>query len=115
MRSKFSFFKRLAVAILSLLTVAFPAEAKISWPDPLNGNSLQTAAGGGLKYAISLVGVAALAMYVYAGFLWMIASGNSEQLKKARSILIWTTVGVGAVIFGYALIDFIVTTMQRVV
>lgn len=103
------------VAILTALLSAAPALAKISWPDPLNENALQTAAGGGLRYAISLVSVAAVAMYVYAGFLWMIASGDPERLGKARAILIWTTLGTATVIFGYALVYFLTTTLQSVV
>ncbi len=51
----------------------------------------------------AFIGSIALLLYVVAGFLWMTASGASEQVDKAKKILVWTTLGVLVMLFSYIL------------
>lgn len=56
---------------------------------------------------LSFVGVIFLILTIYAGYLWMTASGNEEQIKKAQNILRNSIVGLIIVLSAYAITAFI--------
>ncbi len=64
---------------------------------------LGTVVGTGIQVALSLVGMIFLVLMVYAGFLWMTARGDEEQVKKARNIIVGTLIGLVIVISAYAI------------
>lgn len=55
-----------------------------------------------------LTGAVAVIMAVYAGLRMVLSSGNPEQVKQARSILIAAIVGVIIVAVAWSLITFVV-------
>lgn len=71
--------------------------------------ALSQRVGGIIKVTLSFVGTMFLALTVYAGFLWMTASGNEDQVKKATSILTMATVGLIIVLAAYGVTSFIVS------
>ncbi len=60
---------------------------------------------------LSLVGVVFLALMVYGGVLWMMARGESEQLKKAKEIITTAITGLIIVIAAYAITYFIMESL----
>ncbi len=46
-------------------------------------------------------------MVVYAGFMYMESSGNSEKLKKAHALLTFSLIGFGIVIASYVIVKLI--------
>jgi len=72
-----------------------------------NANFLATKAGVIISVVLSLVGVIFLILMIYAGILWMTASGNEQQISKAKSLLINTIIGIIIVFSAYALTTFI--------
>jgi len=56
-----------------------------------------------VNFALPYLTLAAFIGYVVAGFLYVTAFGNDEQLQKAKKILIWATVGIILVILSYAI------------
>ncbi len=63
--------------------------------------------GGIISAALSLVGVIFLALMVYAGFLWMTARGESDQITKAKNIVVSSLIGLGVVLSAYAITAFV--------
>lgn len=51
----------------------------------------------------AFIGSIALLLYVVAGFMWMTAGGASEQVDKAKKIMVWTTLGVVVMLASYML------------
>ncbi|PIT86147.1 MAG: hypothetical protein COU33_04735, partial [Candidatus Magasanikbacteria bacterium CG10_big_fil_rev_8_21_14_0_10_43_6] len=93
---KFAFFA-FAFAMLGSLLSMSPALAVIDGNDPL-GLSSGRASGLGegdvrdtaasiINIGLTLLGTIALVFTVYAGFLWMTAGGNDDQIGKAKGIL----------------------------
>jgi len=72
-----------------------------------NEFTLSEMVGKIIKAALSLLGTVFFALTVYAGILWMTASGNTEQVEKATNILKTATVGLLIVLAGYGLTVFI--------
>lgn len=60
---------------------------------------------------IAFMGSIAIVLYIYGGFVWMSASGNAEKTSKARSILVWTTLGALAMGASYMVIR---TILERI-
>jgi uncharacterized membrane protein len=59
------------------------------------------------------IGSIVLVMYIFGGFLWMTASGNSEQVDKAKKILVWSSLGVVAMLASYVLVTFLFKTVLQ--
>lgn len=68
--------------------------------------------GRAVKTSMGIIGSIALVMFLYGGFLWMTAGGNSEHEKKARDIIIWSSLGVIVILASYALVSFIFGAFQ---
>ncbi len=64
-----------------------------------------------INFLTGIIGSIALLLYVVSGFMWMTAAGASEQVDKAKKIMVWTTLGVMVMLFSYiltkAVFDFI--------
>lgn len=56
---------------------------------------------------ISLIGVVAVLVFIYAGFLWMTASGNEEKIAKAKQTMIYAVIGIAAVFGSYTALNFV--------
>ena len=63
-------------------------------------------AGTAVKAFLSLLGVIFISLMVYAGHLWMTASGHEEQLTKAKVTLWRAIIGLIIVIGSYAIWAF---------
>jgi len=46
-------------------------------------------------------------LLIYAGFLWMAAGGNDEQLTKAKNIIKASVIGIVIILGGYSISRFI--------
>jgi amino acid transporter len=57
--------------------------------------------------ALQLIGVVFFILMLYAGFLWMTARGNSEQVEKARDMIIAAIIGLVIVTAAYAITDYL--------
>lgn len=69
--------------------------------------SLSASIGRVIKVALSLVGTIFFALTVYAGFLWMTASGNEEQVTKAKEILKMAVIGLTITLAAYSITSFV--------
>lgn len=70
---------------------------------------IKVALGSGVSVIMGILGSIALAMFVYAGFLWMV-SGTMDSVEKARSILVWSSMGMVIIFASYALVQLIFAT-----
>jgi hypothetical protein len=69
--------------------------------------SLSQTVGRIIKIALGMIGTIFLVLTVYAGFLWMTASGNEEQVKKATGILKMAVIGIVIVLASYSITYFV--------
>lgn len=59
-----------------------------------------------IKVALSLLGMIFFVLALYAGYLWMTAGGNEEQVTKAKTLLFQATIGVGIIFAAYSITSF---------
>ena len=54
-----------------------------------------------IQYLLSFLGVIFVVLVIYAGFLWMTASGDEEQITKAKDIMKSAVIGIIIVLASY--------------
>jgi predicted permease len=79
-----------------------------------NQSDLSSVFGSAINVALTLVGLIFLVLMVYAGYLWMTARGDSEQVGKARNIIITSIVGLVIVMSAYAITALITSRFAGV-
>jgi len=60
-----------------------------------------------INIILSLVGVFFLILIIYAGFMWMFARGNEEDVTKAKKTMISSFQGLIIIVIAYAITNFI--------
>lgn len=59
-----------------------------------------------INFILPYLTLAAFVGFVVAGFFYVTAYGNEEQVQKAKKILIWSVVGLILVIMSFAIVQF---------
>ncbi len=60
-----------------------------------------------IRVALGLIGIVMVVLMLYAGVLWMTASGNEDQIATAKNIMKNAAVGLGIVLVAYSIVLFV--------
>ncbi|MBN2884437.1 hypothetical protein JXE04_00750 [Patescibacteria group bacterium] len=63
------------------------------------------------KWILGIVGSLTLLMFIYGGFLFLVSSGSSEQITKAKNVLIAAVIGLVIVFSSYLIIKFVLSSI----
>lgn len=105
--------------VVSLLTLVAPAEAASIFGPPPPGTGLTETdnpyplIGKLINTFLTVLGTVAFGLIVYAGYLWMTAQGNTEQVEKAQQILVQATIGLIIIAASWAIASFITTKVSE--
>ncbi|EKD78659.1 MAG: hypothetical protein ACD_41C00303G0007 [uncultured bacterium] len=76
------------------------------------GNEAPTAVALNLiNAALSLLAAVCIGLLVYAGFLWVWARGNQDEVKKAKDMIQGTVIGLVIVLAALGITQFVFTTV----
>lgn len=64
-----------------------------------------------IRAILALVGSIALILFVVAGFQWMTARGNPEQVKKSTQTMLWAALGLLAIFSSFLILQFVLQTL----
>jgi len=67
-----------------------------------------------IKIALSLLGIIFVVLLVYAGYLWMTARGNEEQVENAQKTLRAAFIGLLIIMASYAFTAFLIGQLLKV-
>jgi hypothetical protein len=73
----------------------------------LGDGDVRDTAASIINIGLTLLGTIALVLVIYAGFLWMTAGGNEDQVGKAKSILGAAVIGLVIILSAYSITKFI--------
>ncbi|MDO9509879.1 MAG: Ig-like domain-containing protein, partial [Candidatus Magasanikbacteria bacterium] len=62
-----------------------------------------------IRVALGLLGLLAVIIILYGGWLWMTAGGNEEQIGSAKKTLINGAIGLAIILSAYAIVAFIMS------
>jgi len=66
-----------------------------------------------IQYILAFLGVVAVVIILYAGFMWMTAGGNDEKVGKAKKILIAGVIGMVIILLAYAIATFVIERLNE--
>jgi Zn-dependent protease with chaperone function len=64
-----------------------------------------------INVALGFLGIIAVIIVLYGGFMWMTAGGNEERITKAKQILTAGVIGLVIIIMAWAIARFVVETL----
>ena len=73
----------------------------------VDNSFVQTRAGQLIGVVLSFVGIIFLILMVFAGITWMTAQGNSQQVDKAKDLLVNSIIGIVIVFAAYAITAYV--------
>ncbi len=74
---------------------------------PLGGEDIRLIAAKIIRIFLSLLGIIAIGLIMYAGFTWMTSGGNEEKIATAKKTLINATIGLVIIMSSFAITQFI--------
>jgi type IV secretory pathway VirB2 component (pilin) len=113
--------KKIAAGILTVMVLSiFALPAVVSAQDLDLG--LENAAGIGLgdkdlkdsinsiiQIILSFLGILAVIIILWGGFIWMTAAGDDTKVGKAKSLIISGIVGIVIILSAYIIANFVIT------
>ncbi len=75
----------------------------------LSSTPLPTVVGLLISGVLGLLGVILVVLIIYAGWLWMSAQGEADQVTKAKDIMKNAIIGLIIIACAYAISDFVFT------
>jgi hypothetical protein len=67
-----------------------------------------------LRTALGLLGVIALGIVLYGGFLWMTAGGDEEKVGTAKKILVNGVIGLAIILSAFSITMFVLSKLSEV-
>ncbi len=64
-----------------------------------------------IQIALSFLGIIALLLIIYAGFLWMTSSGDEEKVNKAKDTLKNAVIGLIIILSSWAIVTFVLSRL----
>ena len=64
-----------------------------------------------ISAVLGLLGIVTVVLIIYAGFKWMTAGGNDENVASAKKILIAAVIGLAIVLSAYSITRFVMTNL----
>lgn len=121
-------FSLSAFGMLAMVPPAMAEECPFDANDPLGLNCVKQGTGGTLtdndprliaarviNVILGVLGTIATILIFYAGFLWMTAAGNDEQVGKAKSIMSAAVIGLVIILASYSISTFAVNSITKAV
>lgn len=101
-------------ALTLVATIPFAANAQATLTNPIAGNitDLRVIIGIVVQALLGLSGAIALLVFVWSGIMMMVAAGSPDKIKKAKSSLIWATIGLVVIFTAYTLVATLITALS---
>ncbi|MFH0854479.1 MAG: pilin [bacterium] len=64
-----------------------------------------------INYMLAIAGSLALLFFIYGGFKWLTAAGNSSKVDEGKQVLISATFGILVVLASWMIVNFVYTTL----
>ncbi len=64
-----------------------------------------------IRVALGFLGIIALVLTIYAGWLWMSAAGNMEKIEKAKKVLTGAIIGLLIILLSFGITTFVLNKL----
>ncbi len=66
-----------------------------------------------IRVALGFLGIVAIVLILYGGYMYMTAAGNEERITTARKILINAVIGLAIILSALAIVQFVIRALTR--
>ncbi|MFA5124884.1 MAG: hypothetical protein WC473_03655 [Patescibacteria group bacterium] len=77
--------------------------------------NLNSIIGGILNVAMGFLGVIAVLIILYGGFIWMTAGGEQDKVDKAKKMIYAGIIGLVIIFAAYAIAMFVMSNLRSIV
>lgn len=67
-----------------------------------------------MRWLLGIMTLIAVVMIIYAGFIWLTAAGNEDNVDKAKKIISAAVIGLIVVLLAWAIVIFVTRTTANV-
>jgi hypothetical protein len=60
---------------------------------------------------LGMMGGLALVMFVYGGLLWVTSGGSADRIKKGRTLMVQTVIGIIIMLLAWSIINVVIITL----
>ena len=109
--------------LFSLLLIIAPTNLYAQQDDPYGltaasninvgqSTDLKTIIADVINIALGFLGIIAVIIILFAGFKWMTAAGNEEQVSSAKKMIVQAVIGLAIIFLAWAIANFVITNLQ---
>lgn len=80
---------------------------------PLGGEDIRLIIAKIIRIALGLLGIIAVGIIMYAGFIWMTSGGSEEKIGTAKKTLINATIGLAIIMSAFTITQFILNALAN--
>lgn len=80
----------------------------------LGTSDLKETAFNIIRWALGLLGLVAVILLLYGGYVWMTAAGREERVKRAKRIIINALIGLVIILLSWAIVSFVLSVAEEV-
>lgn len=80
---------------------------------PLGNQDIRVTIGKIIRAALGLLGVLALGIILYGGYVYMTAGGNEENVARAKQIMINGVIGLAIILSAMAITQFVISKLAE--
>jgi hypothetical protein len=113
--------KKLIAGAASLGVLALPlmASAAVTIEDVgsslgLGSADLKQTVINVISFVLGLLGLIAVIMILYGGFIWLTAGGNEDKVGSAKKIISSAIIGLIVILLAWAIVNFVVKATVNV-
>ena len=81
-------------------------------PEELGTNSLEDTISGLISAILGVLGIIAVILILYGGFIWMTAVGNEDKVDKAKKLIFAGIIGLVIILSAYAIAQFVLSAIS---
>jgi len=100
-----------SILIFALLGASVDSSNGITIRNPLDATEFEVIIDNVVNFIFNIAVLLAPLMIIIAGFLFVTAGGNAEQISRARAIIIWTAVGFLIILLSRGIMGLIKTLL----
>lgn len=79
------------------------------------GTDLRTIIARIINFALGFLGIVAVGLILYGGFLWMTAAGDEDKVEQAKKLLKNAVIGLIIILASWAIATFLITRLGGVI
>ncbi len=103
----FSFFPLVHASAQVDIGLEYGEQTGLSYADP------RITAANIIKTGLGILGIIVTVIIMYAGFKWMTAGGNDDDIASAKKMITAAVIGLVIILSSYAITTFVISSLYK--